>query len=49
MKNFFSQTWVVAGLVVIVLGVVCYIAYKSKANDSTDPEADPQADPENKD
>lgn len=30
MKNFFSQTWVVAGLVVIVLGVVCYMAFKSK-------------------
>lgn len=30
MKNFFSQTWVVAGLVVVVLGVVCYIAFKSK-------------------
>lgn len=28
MKNFFSQTWVVAGLIVIVLGVVCYIAFK---------------------
>ena len=30
MKNFFSQTWVVALLVAVVLGVVCYIAFKKK-------------------
>lgn len=30
MKNFFSQTWVVALLVVAVLAVVCYIAFKNK-------------------
>ena len=30
MKNFFSQTWVVALLVVVVLGVVCWIAFKKK-------------------
>lgn len=30
MKNFLSQTWVVALLVVIVLAVVCYIAFKKK-------------------
>lgn len=28
MKNFFSQTWVVALLVAVVLGVVVYVAYK---------------------
>lgn len=39
MKNFFSQTWVVALLVVAVLGVVCYIAFSKKAEDKTeDPE-----------
>lgn len=36
MKNFFSQTWVVAGLVVIVLGVVCYIAFKGSKDETTD-------------
>lgn len=30
MKNFFSQTWVVALLVVAVLGVVCYLAFAKK-------------------
>ena len=30
MKNFLSQTWVVALLVVITLAVVCYIAFKKK-------------------
>lgn len=35
MKNFFSQTWVVALLVAIVLGVVCWIAFKSKKEDET--------------
>lgn len=35
MKNFFSQTWVVALLVVVVLGVVCWIAFKSKKEDET--------------
>ena len=33
MKNFLSQTWVVALLVVAVLGVVCYIAFKPKAEE----------------
>lgn len=36
MKNFFSQTWVVAGLVIIVLGVVTFIAFKS-SKEETDP------------
>lgn len=44
MKNFFSQTWVVALLVVIVLGVVCYIAYKKNNPDETaEPENDGSA------
>ena len=34
MKNFFSQTWVVAGLVCVVLGVVVYIAFKNKDNET---------------
>lgn len=46
MKNFFSQTWVVALLVVVVLGVVCWIAFKSKKEDET---PEPANDPENKD
>lgn len=46
MKNFFSQTWVVALLVVVVLGVVCWIAFKSKKEDETH---EPANDPENKD
>ena len=46
MKNFFSQTWVVAGLVVVVLGVVCWIAFKGKKEDET-PES--PENPENKD
>ena len=33
MKNFFSQTWVVALLVVAVLGVVCYTAFSCKKED----------------
>ena len=39
MKNFFSQTWVVALLVVAVLGVVCYIAFKNKKEDPKAPAA----------
>lgn len=35
MKNFFSQTWVVALLVAVVLGVVCYIAFKKKGESTT--------------
>lgn len=35
MKNFFSQTWVVALLVVAVLGVVCYLAFKPKKEETT--------------
>ncbi len=46
MKNFFSQTWVVALLVAIVLGVVCWIAFKSKKEDET---TEPSEKPENKD
>ena len=34
MKNFFSQTWVVALLVVVVLGVVCWIAFKKKKEEA---------------
>lgn len=34
MKNFFSQTWVVALLVVAVLGVVCWIAFKKKKEET---------------
>jgi cytoskeletal protein RodZ len=34
MKNFFSQTWVVALLVVVVLGVVCWIAFKKKKEET---------------
>lgn len=39
MKNFLSQTWVVALLVVAVLGVVCYIAFKNKKEDPKTPAA----------
>lgn len=30
MKNFFSQNWVIALLVVAVLAVVCYVAFSKK-------------------
>ena len=50
MKNFFSQTWVVALLVVVVLGVVCWIAFKKKKEETPatpTPEAEtPAADEE---
>ena len=46
MKNFFSQTWVVALLVVAVLGVVCWIAFKGKKEDET---TEPTDTTENKD
>ena len=35
LKNFFYQTWVVALLVVAVLGVVCYIAFSAKKDGET--------------
>lgn len=34
MKNFFSQNWVIALLVVVVLGVVCWIAFKPKKEET---------------
>lgn len=43
MKNFFSQTWVVALLVVLVLGVVCYIAYKKNHSDEPEGNKTPAA------
>ena len=33
MKNFFSQNWVIALLVIAVLGVVCYTAFSCKKED----------------
>jgi hypothetical protein len=36
MKNFLSQTWVVALLVVAVLGVVCYLAFSKKKETETE-------------
>ena len=41
MKAFFSQTWVVALLVVAVLAVVLYVAIKGKKEE--EPAADPEA------
>lgn len=49
MKNFFSQTWVVALLVVAVLTVVCWIAFKKKKEETPAtpaPEADTPANAE---
>ena len=36
MKNFFSQTWVVAGMALVTLVVVCVIAYKLKHKNGQD-------------
>ena len=44
MKNFFSQTWVVALLVAAVLAVVCWLAFGKKQSD--DETKDPTDDKE---
>ena len=49
MKNFFSQNWVIALLVVVVLGVVCWIAFKKKKEETPaapTPEAETPTDAE---
>lgn len=36
MKAFFSQTWVVALMVAIVIGLICWAVFRKKAKDDAD-------------